>query len=372
MEIVSLTKDLYEDWDKFCVQSDDAWFWYTTKWIEFFLKLRPEFNSQQKSFMIKNNNDILAICPLILNKIFDEESEMKYYSFNLPNGNTPALINGLSFKQKNKILTNIFNYVDELAWELGVQKSRFTSSPLSPSFLSENQYNFLTKFGYLDTTLNTQILDLSLKHTKIFNEMRKGHRYDIRRGERTFDVKIFNKDNITKEIFDLYRTLHHKAANRVTRPLVTFEMMYHWIIDGHAILCGASFNSEYVSFALINIYKKGAYYSSACNDPDLELGIPASHIIQWNIIKWLKENGFRFYELGLQQFGTQLFDFPSEKDLSISFFKRGFGGFTIPFFSGERYYDKTFFEQVIKKRTSDFLANYCCEIKTKGIAKNEH
>jgi lipid II:glycine glycyltransferase (peptidoglycan interpeptide bridge formation enzyme) len=214
------------------------------------------------------------------------------------------------------------------------------------------------KFGFLDASLNTQILDLSKDLDRILGEMRKGHRYDIRRAEKVFEIKIFDKNNITKEIFDQYRILHHKAAGRITRPLITFEMMHKWILNGNAILCGASYGGDYVNFALINIYKNGAYYSSASDDPDIETSAPASHIMQWKIIDWLKQNGFQTYELGLQQFGAQIFDIPSKKDITISFFKRGFEGYTVPLFRGEKYYSLDHFKEVQAERLENYLETH--------------
>lgn len=354
MEIVPLTRDLYEEWDRFCMQSDDAWFWHTTDWLEYTVQLRPELNSQQKSFMIMNNNAPAAVCPLILNTISEDGGKYNMFSFDREGINLPVLENNLSLKQRDRILKFIFDYIDRTALELNVERCLFRFSPLAPSYLKEHQYNYLMKFGFLDTTLNTQLLDLSKDMSQILNEMRKGHRYDIRRGEKVFEVNVFDRSNINKETFDIYRVLHHKAAGRVTRPLITFEMMYRWILEGKAILCGALYNGKYVGFALLNIYKYGALYSSACDDPETEVPAPASHVIQWKIINWLKENGFKTYEIGLQQLSTQLFDFPSEKNITISFFKRGFGGFTVPLFSGEKFYSKEFLIKTLSRRIEKF------------------
>lgn len=355
MDIVSLTEDLYEKWDDFCLQSDDAWFWHTTDWLEYTIHLRPELKSQNKSFMIMNNNDPIAICPLILNTIYENgNGEYNIFSFDKYNGISPALKNSISSKQKNKILVQIFEYLDRLALKLDVKKTLIKLSPLSPVYFKEHQYNYLMKFGFLNTTLNTQILDLSNDLNQVLKEMRKAHRYDIRRAERVFEVNIFNKNNIDKEIFDQYRILHHKTAGRVTRPLITFDMMYKWIVKGNAILCGVSHKGKYIGFSLINIYKDGAFYSSASDDPDVETSVPISHIIQWNVINWLKKNEFRIYEIGLQQFGMELYDYPSEKDISISFFKRGFGGFTVPVFSGEKFYSEEFFLETMSSRVEKY------------------
>lgn len=358
MEVIPLSEKLYEDWNKFCMESDDAWFWHTIDWLEYTIQLRPELKSKQKSFIIMNNNIIIAICPLIFNTIYDNEKSYNIFSFDRSYGSLPALINGLSLKQRDKILKIIFDHIDKIASELDVKSCLLKFNPLTPGYFRSPQYNFLMKFGFLDASLNTQILDLSKDLDRILGEMRKGHRYDIRRAEKVFEIKIFDKNNITKEIFDQYRILHHKAAGRITRPLITFEMMHKWILNGNAILCGASYGGDYVNFALINIYKNGAYYSSASDDPDIETSAPASHIMQWKIIDWLKQNGFQTYELGLQQFGAQIFDIPSKKDITISFFKRGFEGYTVPLFRGEKYYSLDHFKEVQAERLENYLETH--------------
>lgn len=354
MEIVPLTRDLYEEWDKFCMESDDAWFWHTSDWLEYTLHLRPEFESRQKSFLIVDNKVPLAICPLVLNTISDEGLKYNMFSFDRDGGILPAFKNSLPSKQREKILKNIFDYIDKTASELDVKKCVFRCSPLASSYLKKHQYNYLMKFGFLDTTLNTQVLDLAKDLNQILNEMRRDTKRRLLDGEKVFEVNVFDKGNITKETFDQYRVLHHKAAGRVTRPLITFEMMHRWIQRGKAILCGASYNGKYVSFALINIYKDGAYYSSASDDPDAGTSVPSSHVIQWRVIDWLKKNGFRIYETGLQQFSPQLFNIPSEKDITISAFKRGFGGFTVPVFKGEKFYSKELLLKTLSDRFEKF------------------
>lgn len=355
MEIIPLTRDLYEEWDKFCLESDEAWFWHTTDWLEYTLHLRPELKSQSKSFLIMNNNIPVAICPLILNTVSEGEEEYNAFSFDRSGGMIPALGNGPAAKQRETLLKLIFSHIDELAVQHDVKICLLRFSPLAPAFYRQNQYNYLMKFGFLNTSLNTQVLYLTDDLNQINKNIRKGHKHDIHRGEKAFEVNVYDKNNITEEIFDRYRILHHKTAGRVTRPLITFEMMYHWILEGKAILGGASYQGKHVAFDLINVYKDGAFYSSASDDPDVETDVPTSHVMQWRVITWLKENGFRIYEIGLQQFGAQLYDFPSEKDKTISFFKRGFGGLTAPVFSGEKFYSREFLSRVLSNRVEKFV-----------------
>ncbi len=130
--------------------------------------------------------------------------------------------------------------------------------------------------------------------------------------------------------------MHHKTSGRITRPIITFDMMYKWITNGCGILCGLKYNGNFAGFAFVIIYKKAAYYGSASDDPDIETLVPISHMIQWEIIKWLKENECKYYEIGCQLFSEQYNNKPTEKKISISYFKRGFGGCTIPLFCGSQ------------------------------------
>lgn len=354
MEIIALTSDLYATWDKFCLESDDAWFWHTTSFIEYTLNLRPELQSQSKSFLVINDNIIIAVCPLILNFLKEEQLTYNIFSFDRSYGYTPAIKNALSDRQKQDALKFAFNNMDEMAKKLDIKISLLKISPLIPGYFKNRQYNYLMKFGFFDTSLNTQLIDLTLDKNQLFKDITKGHKYDIHRGEELYNVIVYDKNNITKEIFEQYRLLHHKASGRITRPLITFEMMHSWILQGNAILCGCAYRQKYVSFALIIIYKDSAFYGSASDDPDIDIPAPVGHLIQWKVIRWLKEKGFRIYEIGLQQFGSQLYDSPSDKDKNISLFKRGFGGFTAPVFSGEKFYSKEIFSYIMQKRIQKF------------------
>lgn len=335
MDIIPFTNEMRKEWDEFCQTSDDAWFWHTTEWMDYALILRPQHASKQLSFAVKNNNKIIAICPLIMNSISDKRVFCS--DLNVP-GETPAILSGLISRQRTKLYTLMFGHVDNLAKEYGVASCLMKLTPTAPAFYKAIQYNFLMRFGFYNTSLHTQIIDLSKSLEQLMFEMRDSHRYDIRRGDKLYTTTVFDSSTITKDIFDQYRIMHHKAAGRITRQIETFEMMYQMIKNSHAILCIAENNLKPVSCAYVNVYKDGALYSSSCEDPDICTPVPVSHCIQWNIIKWLKENGIIHYEIGKQQFGEQPYDHPSKKDISISTFKRGFGGSTVPWFSGEKHY----------------------------------
>ena len=352
LEIIPLSKNLYPPWNTFCQDSDDAWFWHTSDWLEYTINLRPQFRTEQKSFYIEENGKIVAICPLLINTVKEGEEELRYFSYDRYQGVTPAIKNNNSKKERSRILNFVFSIIDKMAFENDVDLLLTKFTPLARSYGKSN--NFLERYGFLNTSLSTITIDLSHDLEYLFSDMRKGHRYNVKKGMEIYTVKIFGKENITKEEFDCYQKLHYKASGRMTRPQITFDLMHFWIKTGNAILAGLIYNGNYIGFSLIILYKNGAYYGSACDDPEIDVPVPVHPLLQWKVIEWLKKEGYILYEIGLQQFGIQLYDFPSEKDRSISFFKRGFGGDIIPLFSGEKWYSESYFRRKMENRIEEY------------------
>lgn len=332
MEIVSLTKDKYQFWNDFCQESSEAWFWHSTDWIDYSIEYTE---GTSLSFMVTENKQILAICPLILK---DNEFQLFW---------SPAFADMVE-KKKERVINFTFDQIDRLALENKVKRASFMIYPLSfPS------YNYLMKQGYLDISINTQVIDLKQDIKVIHGAMRKGHDYDTDRGLKQLGTFIWDKDKINRNTFDHYYELHQKDAGRITRPQITFNMQFDWIQSGYAILVETILDFKSVGFSYIFTYKNKAYYGSACSDPDYPQ-LPIAHVLTWKTIEWLKEHGFEYYELGWQSYGNQFYDFPSAKEISISKFKRGFRGFTIPLYRGEKYYSRDYFLEVNQERINKY------------------
>ena len=395
-------------WNDFCLNSD-AWFWQTTDWINYNMAYKPELNSKNLSFMVEENGQILAICPLLLkvdtHNSYDSQFEV-YYSvyhsstpgtrhdnhkvkvirkygegwlvncqcdksrivefcvqygeltptpilgikeFSFGGGFTwsPAFSNDLNEKKREKVCDFIFKEIDRLAFENNVVRSSFTIYPLSFP-----KYNYLMKYGYINTSINTQIIDLRQDLKTIHSAMSKGHDYDIDRGLKIFDAKIYDNKAIGYA-FLKYHELHTKDAGRETRPQLTWDMQQEWMDNGRAILIGVVLNYEWIGFSYIITYKKKAYYFSACSD-SYHSDLPIGHVLTWKAIEYLKERGFEFFEIGWQQYTPQPYDLCSDKEVAISHFKKGFGGNTVPLFRGEKYYSKEYFEKVWADRISQY------------------
>ncbi|QQG46239.1 MAG: GNAT family N-acetyltransferase [Candidatus Niyogibacteria bacterium] len=351
MKIHALTPSDCGRWDDFCLESDDAWFWHTFGWLKYTLDYKPEYKPRSLSFFMEEGGRIIAISPLIL----EERGSVKEFSYGGGWGPIPALANDLTKNEREKITKAVFEEIDRKAKEEGVKLAKFRFSTLNKSFIEtgEQKFNHLMKFGYFGEMLNTQVIDLSRSLDVLRGALRHGHDSDISRAEKSLKAEVYDSETITGPVFEEYVKLHHKASGRSTRPRSTFDMMHKWIENKNAFLVGVKKDGKFAGFSYFFSFKNNVYYGSSCNDPDVEK-MPIGHLIQWTAIRWMREKNFGFYEIGWQQYGNTLFDFPSEKEIDIARFKRGFGGETYPLFIGEKYYDKDYFLTIYKQRIGDY------------------
>ena len=331
MKIKKLTLD-DPRWNKFCYESDECWFWHTSDWMDYTLEYTGE-DSELLSFYIEDGNkDIVAICPLI--------REKNKLSFSGSFGPNPALRNQLSQKLSKSVIGQIFSKIDSIATEYGLDECIMSLSTLAKNHLSPFRYNYLMKFGYENISLNTQVIVLDIDDKTLWGNIKKSHRNEIKRGEEQFQFVVDSPYNTDDKLFKEFKKLHLLAAGRMTRSERTWALQYQWKIKGNATIILAYLDKKPVGGIFAILYKDGAYYGVSANHPDYE-HLPISHSIQWNMIKWLKQNRYKYYELGYQFFSDQPYNQPSQKEIDISLFKRHFGGYTTTHHRGKKRYKKS-------------------------------
>ena len=363
MDIIALSKNNQDAWDSFCLQSDSAWFRHTTRFLDCVLNCRFDGKSKNLSFMMREQNKIVAIVPLIMQTIHDEPENYEFAMFNNNDTPYPAFSNELREDKKNTITKIIFGEVDRLAKENKILYSRFSLEPLCSELLEGRQrFNPLTKFGYHETSLSTNIIDLRMPENELLMNIRKGHKADIKAASRDgYIVDIFDKDNISEEIFNIYKNLHFTAAGRQTRPIKSWDLMCSWIKDDYAFLLleRNKKNTEYISGAYVITSKQQAHYGSGATHPNLDKIRGIGHLAQWEAIKFLRRKGYLFYETGWNYAPVISQEVASQKELNISHFKSGFGGEVFPLFRGEKFYDQNY----LRKKKNILIERYCKEYK---------
>ncbi|MEM7816746.1 MAG: GNAT family N-acetyltransferase [Candidatus Aenigmatarchaeota archaeon] len=363
MEIIYTDKINWQEWNNFCLHSSSGWFRHTKWFLDYVIDCRFDKKSKNLSFAIKENNKIVAIVPLIIQTIYNEPD---LFEFAIGDTNTPypAFDNYIYLDNKKNITKAIFLEIERLAKENKVSYVRFFLDPLCDDILEKKQiYNPLPKYGFCDTSLSTNIINLTISEEDIFSRIRKGHKADIKTAiKNCFVVDIFDKENITEEKFKIYKNLHYLASGRKTRPDESWEDMFRFIKEDYAILAlerkDKSF--EYIAGIFVITYKQKAYYGSGATHPNFEKIRGIGHLLHWEVIKYLKNRRYKYYEIGWNYYPIISQETIDQKLLGISHFKSGFGDTIYPLFRGEKFFSKEYFMKIYKKRLDNYANSFLC------------
>ena len=164
-------------------------------------------------------------------------------------------------------------------------------------------------------------VDLSLPIDEIHRALRKSYQSLLNEGERLWKIDVL--DHVSHEDFDEYRLLHQAVAGRVTRPLGTWDLQRESINSGDGFLVTLRDDSgRMIGGGLFSLSMHEGLYAVGAYDRSL-FDKPVSHVVQWTAIKHLKELGRRWHYVG-QRFYPGDMRTPTEKELSIAYFKEGF------------------------------------------------
>ncbi len=325
-----------EEWERFIRGNDNVGVFYSLTVLNEHLEVCREQAAKNLSFIIVHEDKPAAIVPLLLK----EENGFRFFSTRWGFGSLygPVVGSSLGEKLRRQIRDSAFEEIDRLARECQVAKVMVSIHPFE-RFFEKEYFNYLHKYGFLDASIETQIIDLTEKIETLKAGRRKHCKALVNNGLKLYTFFAMDKDCADYEIHEAYRLMHAKASGRATRSKRSFDLQYESITKGEATLIGAQFRGETVQIAFFDHLNGYVFYSSSADDPDFNAcDVPISHSLLWYAIEHFKNKGFKYFELGAQLFGNQFFSCPSPKEIDISFFKRGFGGMTVPLFRGIKYY----------------------------------
>jgi FemAB family protein len=154
--------------------------------------------------------------------------------------------------------------------------------------------------------------------------------YDIAWGKKLWSNGILTSES---ESFDIiwqeFQDLHKQASGRLTRSLKSWEFQKQAIIEKNAILVFLRNDSrQMVGGGYFTYSKDEAIYAVAAHDRSL-FKFPIGHLIQYLAIEKFIDFGIKWYKIGNL---SSRFDVPtpSEKEISISQFKRKFCSHIFP------------------------------------------
>lgn len=332
MEIEFLNDSNRDLWDAFALSSSSAWFRHTLAWQKYSSCCRFDSNTRNFSFMVKQGREVYAIVPLLAEYSYPEHV---FDAFSMYGDYTPLPAYADNCPaSKTLVEETIQEKLREIAAKNNVRYGKFIIDPLTeyPYFNDFAPFNMIDDGArmYFSTT---NIVDLRDDLDTVLRKMRKGHKAAIKQvlKEKGCRVDIFDKNNITMEQMLCFKEIHKRDAGRQTRTDESWECMYEWVRDGNGVLAMLWLDSinAYGAAALVMMYKKAAYYASYGTLDSYFLNGHCGHIIQWELIKYLKGAGIERYETGDNYFA--LGDSENERKLAeIAKYKRGFRSAEIP------------------------------------------
>lgn len=181
----------------------------------------------------------------------------------------------------------------------------------------------LLKAGAIATPVYKQLINLQSSEEDLRRDVRKSYKSLISWGEKNLAITIYDQSNITPAIMDQFRQLHITVVGKETRSPLTWELQYRQIAAGQSFAVMGELDGALVTAALFLCSPLSCIYGVSASIREL-FDKPLSHALIWRGILEAKRKGCSVFEMGelLQLYANGY----SDKEKTISTFKRGFGG----------------------------------------------
>ena len=153
--------------------------------------------------------------------------------------------------------------------------------------MEKNDYNYLKKYGYIDTSTSTCFVDLILSMDQLWNDVRNSYRSLINQSIKKFSFEIVDSSSLNSKHITCTK-FHHKTSKRITRPRNMGYAIWYGEKD-KAALISLKINKNYVAFGYFYHMNNTAFYGSASDDPEFEIQNSIQHLIIWQAIKYYRK-----------------------------------------------------------------------------------
>ncbi len=301
------------EWDSFLNKEELEYFPFFQSWEYGEVQKQLGYKLYREGIYDKKNN-LLGIF-----SIAHIKAKRGCY-FHLRHG--PVVLN-----PNESILKEILNYIKVLAKE---KKASFIR--ISPLLKKEQENkNLFKRLKLIDSPMHSMdaetclILDITKTEEELLRNMRKTHRYLIRKST-DMNIKIIRSKKLSdiNKFLYLYRDLSKRKGfvphGDVKEEFEAFSK------NDKAILLFAQFEKKLIAAALIDfVGNMGIYHHGA--SLEAYRNIPASYLIQWEAILEAKKRGKKFYNF----WGIVPLDKPNHPWKGLTLFKTGFGGERVEF-----------------------------------------
>lgn len=263
---------------------------------------------------VYNGKNIVAICQII-----DVKAKRGHY-LHLRHG--PVL---LPFDQK--VFDLLIEYIIVVA-----KKNKAFFLRMSPLLKKEHIDRIMLKErGFISAPIHNLdaeicwVLKISFSEDELLKNMRKTHRYLIRKAQ-DMNIEIVRTQKVSD--IDVFLQLYSKLSERkhfIPHSSLKEEFSI-FSEDNQAVLFLAKYNKKIIAGAFIVFVENMAIYRHGASDVAYK-DIPASYLLQWEAIKEAKKRGIKLYNF----WGIAPTEAKNHPWQGLTLFKTGFGGEKVEF-----------------------------------------
>ncbi len=168
------------------------------------------------------------------------------------------------------------------------------------------------------------LLDLAPDSEKLLQAMRKGTRYSIKKAAQDGVTIGQSSDSVDLEKF--WQIYQSTSQRQKFAPFSQNYLAQEWAAfakDNQCLLFFGRYQGKIISAAFIVFGQSSAFYHHGASLPEFAK-IPAAHLVLWSAINEAKRRGCNFFNF----WGISPDDQPQHPWFGLSFFKKGFGGFS--------------------------------------------
>lgn len=298
-----------ESWESFLLSADITAYPFFQSWNWGEVQKQLGFNVKRVGIVDQSSKKLTGVC-----QILDIRAKRGHY-LHVRHG--PILLNFSS-----KYFDAILAYLREEAKEKGagfVRISPFVKKEsISNIFFKERKFVY-APIHNMDAEV-CWVLNIDKPEEQLMREMRKTHRYLIRKAS-NMSIKIIRSENLPdiKKFLPIYRKLaqekHFIPHKGVKEEFETY------IRDSQEVLLLAEYRGDVIAGVIISFVGNMAIYRHGASLGEFR-EIPASYLLQWEAIKEAKKRGKKIYNF----WGIAPLEDKNHPWKGLTLFKVGFGG----------------------------------------------
>jgi FemAB family protein len=277
------------------------------------------------SIIIFHNNRPCALWPIIF---IITKGEIVTVS-HMHEIQSPIFIDGMSTRAVNRLALKCLCVLKKSIKSLDLSSLVTSDSFLGPQPGVSDWHRQCLNLGIIARVKYDLFLDLRLGIDGIRNKIRPTYRSLINSGSKKLDTHVLR--HVDTGVWAEFRELHRKVSGRVTRTQSTWDLQLDAIRQKAAFFVYLRNDvGMMLGGALFYWTKDEALYAVAAYDRD-HFDMPLGHLVQYTAIQEMLSLGVKWYKFGGRPFENDD-PAPSDKELSISYFKEGFSSHLMPRF----------------------------------------